>query len=85
VYRSDAANELHFGCESMKDLQLMCTHTDYDEAYELCELLAEAFQLSIQVLPAIATVSTSKGCAAAIAPVLVTEAPNFGKPLVGCF
>lgn len=50
VYRSNVAIELHSGCERRKDLRPISTHTDYDEAYECCELLAEAFQLPIQDL-----------------------------------
>lgn len=48
VYRSDVAIELRSGCESMKNLRLISTYKDYDEAYEFCELLAEAFQFPIQ-------------------------------------
>lgn len=50
VYRSDIAIELRSGCERMKDVRLISTHKDHDEAYEFCELLAEAFQLPIQDL-----------------------------------
>lgn len=48
VYRSDAAIELRTGCERIKNMRLLCTHKDYEEAYEFCELLAEAFPLPIQ-------------------------------------
>lgn len=50
VYRSNVEIELHSDCESIKNLRLISTHKDYDEAYELCELLAEAFQFPIQDL-----------------------------------
>lgn len=50
VYRLDVAIKLHSGCERMKDLRLISSHKDYGEAYEFCELLAEAFQLPIQDL-----------------------------------
>ncbi|XHX79992.1 MAG: hypothetical protein RBJ76_08725 [Stenomitos frigidus ULC029] len=48
VYRSDAAIELQSGCGNRENLRLLSTHKDYDEAYEFCELLAEAFQLPIR-------------------------------------
>jgi hypothetical protein len=48
VYRSDTAIKLQRGYENREKLRLISTHKDYDEAYEFCELLAEAFQLPIQ-------------------------------------
>ena len=48
VYRSETAIKLQRGCENREKLRLISTYKDYDEAYEFCELLAEAFQLPIQ-------------------------------------
>ena len=50
VYRSEVTIDLQRGCENRENLRLISTHKEYDEAYEFCELLAEAFQLPIRDL-----------------------------------
>jgi len=48
VYRTERAIELRIGCANRAEARLICTQACYYDAYDLCEILADEFDLPIK-------------------------------------